>query len=145
MDTLDGWRVPNQCVGNVRRGHAARGSRRRAETAGAGLKPESVASARGWAHLPRAAWHAADGRVSGDVLQKYDDRHWKMTAGRDQAWFMLVLAALLLVLAVIAEIAGSDDDGLFMVFWFIPGGILVLQLLVFLFSGSIGLTSVIEV
>ena len=58
---------------------------------------------------------------------------------------MLVLAALLLVLAVIAEIAGSDDDGLFMVFWFIPGGILVLQLLVFLFSGSIGLTSVIEV
>ena len=93
----------------------------------------------------RAETEAADGRLSGDVLQKYDDRHWKMTAGRDQAWFMLVVVALLLVLAVIAEIAGSDDGGLFMVFWFIPGFILVLQLLVFLFSGSMGLTSVIEV
>ena len=56
---------------------------------------------------------------------------------------MLVPVALLLVLTVIAEIAGSDDGGLLMAFWFIPGGILVLQMLVFLFSGSIGLTSVI--
>ena len=93
----------------------------------------------------RAETEAADGRVSGDVLQKYDDGHWKMTAGRDQAWFMLVLVALLLVLAVIAEIAGSDDGGLLMLFWFIPASILAIQLLAFVFSGSIGLTSVIEV